>query len=155
MWGQLANTWLTNYGGLAYSDDGGSIWTRDPYMRWDNVFGTSQFQVSSMVPDGDYVYMFGTQFALRLRSAARVRREDVLNKTAYQYWRDGRWTPTRDANAARCSSAVRPESSVRHNAAADRWEMTYLDPVRSAIMIRTSRTPQEAWSEPARRRLTY
>lgn len=152
MWGQLPNTWLTNYGGLAYSDDGGSIWKRDPYMRWDNVFGTSQFQVSSMVPDGEYVYMFGTPNS-RYGSVglARVRKEDVLNKTAYQYWRDGRWTPTRDANAASVLfGGPTGELSVRRNTSADRWEMTYLDPVRSAIMIRTSRTPQGAWSAPTR-----
>ncbi|GED97506.1 DUF4185 domain-containing protein [Gordonia crocea] len=149
-WGNIPGVWLTNHGGLAYSDDEGSTWTRDPYLRWDNVFGTSQFQVASMVPQGDYVYMFGTPNS-RLGSVglARVRKDDVLNKTAYQYWRDGRWVPSRDANAASVLfGGPTGELSVRYNAETARWEMTYLDVVKGAIVLRTAREPQGRWSEP-------
>ncbi|GAB09550.1 hypothetical protein GOARA_043_00250 [Gordonia araii NBRC 100433] len=149
-WGNIPGTWLTNYGGLAYSDDEGSTWTRDPHLRWDNVFGVSQFQVSSMVPQGDYVYMFGTPNS-RLGSVglARVRKDDVLNRTAYQYWRDGRWIPSRDPNAASVLfGGPTGELSVRYNADAERWEMTYLDTVAGAIVMRTARKPQGAWSAP-------
>lgn len=151
-WGPIPGVWLTNYGGLAYSDDNGSTWTRDPYLRWDNVFGTSQFQVASMVPEGDYVYMFGTPNS-RLGSLglARVRKEDVLNKTAYQYWRDGRWVPSRDGNAASVLfGGPTGELSVRYNASTKRWEMTYLDVAQGAIVMRTAREPQGAWSAPAK-----
>ncbi|MFT4199320.1 DUF4185 domain-containing protein [Gordonia sp. (in: high G+C Gram-positive bacteria)] len=149
-WGDIPGTWLTNYGGLAYSDDEGSTWTRAPHLRWDNVFGVSQFQVSAMVPEGDYVYMFGTPNS-RLGSVglARVRKDDVLNKTAYQYWRDGRWIPSRDANAASVLfGGPTGEISVRYNADKKKWEMTYLDVAQGAIMLRTSRTPQGTWSAP-------
>lgn len=70
-------------------------------MRWDNVFGTSQFQVSSMVYDGDYVYMFGTPEArATARSAWRASAGGRAQQDGLKYWRDGRWTPTRDANTA-------------------------------------------------------
>ncbi|MFT3899697.1 MAG: DUF4185 domain-containing protein [Gordonia sp. (in: high G+C Gram-positive bacteria)] len=149
-WGDIPGTWLTNYGGLAYSDDEGSTWTRAPHLRWDNVFGASQFQVASMVPEGDYVYLFGTPNS-RLGSVglARVRKDDVLNKTAYQYWRDGRWIPSRDANAASVLfGGPTGELSVRYNAGTKRWEMTYLDVVKGAIVLRTARKPQGTWSAP-------
>ncbi len=151
MWGKIPGVWWTNYGGLAYSDDEGSTWTRDPHLRWDNVFGASQFQVSSMVPDGDYVYMFGTPNSrFGTIGLARVRKDDVLNKTAYQYWRDGRWVPLRDANAASALFAgPTGELSVRYNSDTRRWEMTYLDVAKRAIVLRTARSPQGVWSQPA------
>lgn len=150
-WGPIPGVWLTNYGGLAYSDDGGSTWTRDPYARWDNIFGTSQFQVSTMVPQGDYVYMFGTPNS-RLGSIglARVPKTQVLNKTAYQYWRNGRWVPARDGNVASVLFAgPTGELSARYDDKAKLWQLAYLDSLRGAIVLRTSKSPQGAWSEPA------
>ncbi|AZG43940.1 DUF4185 domain-containing protein [Gordonia insulae] len=150
-WGPIPGVWLTNYGGLAYSDDGGSTWTKDPYARWDNIFGTSQFQVSSMVPEGDHVYMFGTPNS-RIGSVgvARVRTEDVLNKTAYQYWRDGRWVPARDGNVASpIFFGPAGELSARYDDASQRWQLSYLDAVRGSIVLRTARSPQGVWSEPS------
>lgn len=150
-WGPIPGVWLTNYGGLAYSDDGGSTWTKDPWARWDNLFGTSQFQVSSMVPQGDYVYMFGTPNS-RIGSVglARVPKADVLNKTAYQYWRDGQWVPARDGNAASVLFAgPTGELSARYDEASKLWQLSYLDSLRGAIVLRTARSPQGLWSEPA------
>ncbi|NMO03765.1 DUF4185 domain-containing protein [Gordonia sp. TBRC 11910] len=150
-WGPIPGVWLTNYGGLAYSDDAGSTWTRDPYARWDNIFGVSQFQVSSMVPQGDYVYMFGTPNS-RLGSIglARVPANQVLNKTAYQYWHDGRWIPARDGNVASVLFAgPTGELSVHYDDKAKRWELSYLDSLRGAIVLRTSTSPQGVWSDAA------
>lgn len=150
-WGSIPGVWLTNYGGLAYSDDGGSTWVKDPHARWDNIFGTSQFQVSSMVPQGEYVYMFGTPNS-RIGSVglARVRADSVLNKTAYQYWRDGRWVPARDGNVASVLFAgPAGELSARYDEATGRWQLSYLDALRGSIVLRTARTAQGRWSEPA------
>ncbi|WP_239582537.1 DUF4185 domain-containing protein [Gordonia rubripertincta] len=150
-WGKIPGTWLTNHGGLAYSDDGGSTWIKDPYARWDNIFGVSQFQVSSMVPHGEYVYMFGTPNS-RIGSVglARVHRDHVLNKTAYQYWRDGRWVPARDGNVASVIFAgPAGEVSARFDEKSKRWQLTYLDALRGGIVIRKAREPQGLWSEPA------
>ncbi|MDL9938517.1 DUF4185 domain-containing protein [Gordonia sp. ABSL1-1] len=149
-WSVVPGVWLTNHGGLAYSDDGGSTWTRDPYARWDNMFGTSQFQVASMVRRGDHVYMFGTPNS-RVGSVglARVPATEVLNKTAYQYWRDGKWVPARDGNVASVLFAgPAGELSVRFDESAQRWQMTYLDVLRNSIVMRTARDPQGLWSEP-------
>ena len=80
---------------------------------------------------------------------ARARQTEVLNKTSYQYWHDGRWIPSRDANAASVLfGGPTGELSVRFNADTGLWEMTYLDIVRSAIVLRTARTPQGVWSQP-------
>ncbi|MGV9795541.1 DUF4185 domain-containing protein [Gordonia sp. NPDC003422] len=149
-WAPLPGVWLTNYGGLAYSDDGGSTWVKDRYARWDNIFGTSQFQVSSMVPHGDYVYMFGTPNS-RIGSVglARVLKSDVLNKTAYQYWRDGRWVPARNGNVASVLFfGVAGELSARFDDETQRWQLSYLDALRGSIVLRKARAPQGLWSEP-------
>lgn len=150
-WGPIPGVWLTNYGGLAYSDDGGSTWTRDPYARWDNIFGTSRFQVSAMVPKGDYVYMFGTPNSrIGTVGLARVAKADVLNKTAYQYWRDGRWVPARDGNVASpLFFGPAGELSARFDETSQRWQLSYLDAFRGSIVLRRAREPQGLWSEPA------
>ncbi|MFF2028012.1 DUF4185 domain-containing protein, partial [Streptomyces sp. NPDC058171] len=57
-WSMVPGMWYTNYGGIAYSDDNGRTWIKDQHAKWDNIFG-ARFQVSAMVPHGDYVYMFG------------------------------------------------------------------------------------------------
>ncbi|WP_442903684.1 DUF4185 domain-containing protein [Gordonia sp. Z-3] len=150
-WGPIPGVWLTNHGGLAYSDDDGSTWTKDPYARWDNLLGTSRFQVSSMVPHAGYVYMFGTPTSrIGTVGLARVRADDVLNKTAYQYWRDGRWVPTRDGDVASpLFAGAAGEVSARYDTASQRWQLSYLDAFRGAIVLRTARSPQGLWSEPA------
>ncbi|MFF0815139.1 DUF4185 domain-containing protein [Rhodococcus sp. NPDC003318] len=151
-WFSIPATWYTNHGGIAYSDDGGQTWTKDPYARWDNIFGLGKFQVASMVPQGGYVYMFGTpNTRLGEVALARVPQDQVLNKSAYQYWSDGEWTPV---GGARSASPIvwgtAAEASVRYDAARDVWQMTYLDTLRTGITLRESDTPQGLWSEPAR-----
>lgn len=146
----LPGQWFTNYGGLAWSDDGGSTWTNSQYARWDNMFGLANFQVSSMVPQGDYVYMFGTPNG-RLGSTglARVPTADVLNKSAYQYWINGKWVPTNNGeNASPIFGGPTGELSVRYEEKSGLWQATYLDVLRGAIVLRQSRSPQGLWSEP-------
>ncbi|MCP2192694.1 DUF4185 domain-containing protein [Williamsia deligens] len=142
--------WFTNYGGLAWSDDGGSTWTNSQYARWDNVFGQSKFQVSSMVPAGGYVYMFGTPNGrLGTTALARVPASDVLNKTAYQYWVNGTWRPTSNGDqATSLFGGPTGELSVRYDADSQLWQATYLDEVRGGIVLRQSKSPQGLWSEP-------
>lgn len=146
----LPGQWFTNYGGLAWSDDGGSTWTNSQYARWDNFFGQSKFQVSSMVPADGFVYMFGTPNGrLGTTALARVPASDVLNKTAYQYWVDGTWRPTANGDQATpLFGGPTGELSVRYDAAAQLWQATYLDVLRGGIVLRQSRSPQGLWSEP-------
>lgn|GEM_PF-1052834 len=154
-WSKQPSRWWTNYGGLAYSDDGGQNWVDDENMRWDNIFGQGQFQVVAMAPHDGYVYMFGTPNGrFGTIALARVPQGQVLNKTAYQYWVDGFWKPTLEITGAELSatpimSSVAGELSVRYDTAAQRWEMTYLDAPDNIIVLRTSATPQGLWSAPA------
>lgn len=150
-WNSIPGTWWTNYGGIAYSDDGGSTWIKDPYAQWDNIFGVTKFQVTSMVPRGDYVYMFGTpNTRLADVGVARVPKDQVLNKSAYQYWQDGNWTPVGGyTSASTVVSAPAAELSVRFDESRDKWQMTYLDTAKTAITLRESDSPQGLWSDGA------
>lgn len=151
-WNSIPATWFTNHGGIAYSDDGGQTWTKDPHAKWDNIFGVSKFQVAAMVPQGGYVYMFGTaNTRLGEVGLARVPQDQVLNKSAYQYWSNGTWTPVGGPDSA--TPIVRgtaAELSVRYDEQRGRWQMSYLDTARTGITVRESDTPQGVWSDPAR-----
>ncbi|WP_157108618.1 DUF4185 domain-containing protein, partial [Aldersonia kunmingensis] len=148
-WNSVPGTNFTNYGGIAYSDDHGETWTKDPYAKWDNIFGLTNFQVTSMVPHGDYVYMFGTpNTRLGDVGLARVPKDQVLNTTAYQYWQNGAWTPVGGYTAA--TPIVRGpagELSVRYDVQRDAWQMSYLDTAKGAIVLREAKSPQGAWTE--------
>ncbi|MFQ6328320.1 DUF4185 domain-containing protein [Nocardia sp. CWNU-33] len=148
-WNSIPGTFFTNYGGIAYSDDHGQTWTKDPYARWDNIFGLANFQVSAMVPNGDHVYVFGTpNTRLGAVGLARVPKDQILNTTAYQYWRDGQWTPVGGfAAATPIVDAPAGELSVRFDAARNIWQMSYLETAKAAVVIRESDSPQGEWSE--------
>ncbi|MEV6319772.1 DUF4185 domain-containing protein [Nocardia sp. NPDC051787] len=148
-WNSAPGTFFTNYGGIAYSDDHGQTWTKDPHARWDNIFGLANFQVSAMVPHGGYVYMFGTpNTRLGAVGLARVPEGQILNTTAYQYWRDGTWTPVGGfASATPIVNGPAGELSVRYDAARNVWQMSYLDTAKAAIVVREADSPQGVWSE--------
>lgn len=148
-WSSVPGMWWTNYRGIAYSDDNGSTWTKDPHARWDNMFGLSKFQVSTMVPQGDHVYMFGTvNGRVGTVGLARVPKDDVLNKTAYQYWVNGTWAPVDFNEATPIADGIASELSVRYDAQRSIWQMTYLDPIAGNIVLRESITAQGQWTPP-------
>ncbi|WP_280236279.1 DUF4185 domain-containing protein [Nocardia cyriacigeorgica] len=148
-WNSLPGTFFTNYGGIAYSDDHGQTWTKDPHARWDNIFGLANFQVSAMVPHGEHVYVFGTpNTRLGAVGLARVPKDQILNTTAYQYWRDGSWTPVGGAaSATPIVNGPAGELSVRYDAAREVWQMSYLDTAKAAIVVREANSPQGVWSD--------
>ncbi|AMY22867.1 hypothetical protein A3Q41_01563 [Rhodococcoides fascians] len=149
-WSTIPGLWWTNYGGIAYSDDNGSTWVKDEHAKWDNVFGFSKFQVSTMVPAGEYVYMFGTVNGRAGQvGLARVPKADVLNKTAYQYWVNGTWAPVGSNEATPIADGMAGELSVHHDEARDLWQMTYLDPLRGDIVLREANSPQGQWTAPS------
>ncbi|MGV9614994.1 DUF4185 domain-containing protein [Nocardia xishanensis] len=146
-WSRIPGMWRTNYGGIAWSDDNGSTWTKDQYARWDNLFGVGQFQVAAMVPQGDYVYMFGTPNGrVGMVGLARVPKKQVLNKTAYQYWVHGSWAPIIENHATPLFLGIASEVSVRYDAAAGKWQMVYLDSAQGAIVLREAAAPQGIWT---------
>ncbi|GAA5046376.1 DUF4185 domain-containing protein [Nocardia callitridis] len=147
-WSRVPGMWWTNYGGLAYSDDGGSTWTKDQHARWENFFGLGKFQVSAMVPRGDYVYMFGTPNGrVGMIGLARVAKADVLNKSAYQYWVDGNWAPAAENNASPLVLGPASELSVRYDEANNQWQMVYLDVSTNKIVVRNAASPQGRWTD--------
>nr|WP_245663594.1 DUF4185 domain-containing protein [Nocardia inohanensis] len=151
-WNSIPGTWYTNYGGIAYSDDGGDHWTKDPHAKWENIFGVSNFQVASMVPQGEYVYMFGTaNTRLGAVGLARVPKDQILNTTAYQYWRDGSWVPAVNGfvHVSEIAEAPAAELSVRYDADRKVWQMAYLDTTKASIVVRESDSPQGVWSASA------
>jgi hypothetical protein len=159
-WSKKPGRWWTNYGGLAYSDDGGQNWVQDQYARWDNIFGQGQFQVVAMVPHDGYVYMFGTPNGrFGTIALARVPQHYVLNKSAYQYWIGGVWKPTIEVAppggsgielaATPIVSGVAGEVSVHYDPGTQLWDMTYLDVNDNVIVLRRSTSPQGLWSPPA------
>ncbi|WP_280254833.1 DUF4185 domain-containing protein [Nocardia wallacei] len=147
-WDRIPGMWWTNNGGLAYSDDNGRTWVKDQFAKWDNMFGLNRFQVTTMVPHGDYVYMFGTPNGrIGVIGLARVRRDEVLNKSAYQYWVDGTWAPAAENSATPLLPGIAGEISVRYDESSRQWQMVYLDPARGSIVLRTAAEPQGAWTD--------
>ncbi|MTE12652.1 DUF4185 domain-containing protein [Nocardia sp. CT2-14] len=151
-WSKIPGMWWTNLGGIAWSDDNGRTWTKSQWARWDNLFGLGRFQVATMVPHGDYVYMFGTPNGrLGVIGLARVPADQVLNKSAYQYWVNGAWIPADGANellATPLVSGTASELSVHYDPESSQWQMVYLDTVRQQIVLRTAAEPQGAWTDP-------
>nr|WP_245550732.1 DUF4185 domain-containing protein [Nocardia paucivorans] len=147
-WSRIPGLWWTNYGGIAYSDDNGSTWVKDQHAKWENLFGLGRFQVAAMVPHGDYVYMFGTPNGrIGVIGLARVPEDEVLNKSAYQYWVGGTWAPAAENLATPLVPGIASELSVRFDAETDRWQMVYLDSARGAIVLRTAAEPQGNWTD--------
>ncbi|MFC4603844.1 DUF4185 domain-containing protein [Rhodococcus kronopolitis] len=147
-WSVIPGMWDTNRGGIAYSDDRGQTWTKDPYANWDNLFGGSKFQVTSMVPAGDHVYMFGTPNGrLGTVAVARAPKDQVLNKSAYQYWTGGTWSPVAEHSPTPVMSGNAAELSVRYDARRDLWQMSYLDTLAGTIVLRQAKTPQGSWTD--------
>ncbi|WP_051163308.1 DUF4185 domain-containing protein [Nocardia brevicatena] len=147
-WSRIPGLWWTNHGGIAYSDDNGSTWVKDPHARWENFFGLGRFQVAAMVPHGGYVYMFGTPNGrIGVIGLARVPTDEVLNKSAYQYWVAGEWAPAAENLATPLVPGIASELSVQFDSESGQWRMVYLDSARGAIVLRTAAEPQGTWSE--------
>lgn len=148
-WSRIPGLWWTNYGGIAYSDDNGSTWVKDQHAKWENLFGLGRFQVAAMVPHGDHVYMFGTPNGrIGVIGLARVPKDQVLNKSAYQYWVNGTWAPASENLATPLVPGIASELSVRFDTESGLWQMSYLDSARGAIVLRTAAQPQGLWTEP-------
>ncbi|WP_019932032.1 DUF4185 domain-containing protein [Nocardia sp. BMG111209] len=149
-WSRIPGMWITNRGGLAYSDDDGRTWVKDRYAEWDNVFGTDRFQVGAMVPHGDHVYLFGTPNGrVGVVGLARVAKSEILNKSAYQYWVDGTWAPAAENSATPLFTGLAGELSARFDDSTQQWQLAYLDPLRHAIVLRTAAQPQGTWTDGA------
>jgi len=146
-WGP-PGSWFTNYSGIAYSDDDGENWIKDRNARWLNdPTWNNRFQMAAFVRNGGHVYVFGTPNG-RFGNAylARVPENNILNKTAYQYWDGAAWQTNNDAAAVPIVIAPVAELSVQFNSHFGRWIMTYFDERRAAIILRDSPSLTGQWT---------
>lgn len=148
-WGE-AGDWRLNHSGLAYSDDDGQTWTKDPDATWP---GDSNFGQVAFVDHDDHVYAFGIPGG-RLGGVqlARVEQDDVLDLDRYQYWDGGQWRPEVD-HAAELVPPPVGELSVRWNSHYHKWIMMYLNDEdrdawgTGAVVARTAECLTGPWSD--------
>lgn len=146
-WGTDAN-WVTNYAGIAYSDDDGRTWTKDANARWQNdAGGGNYFQQAAFAEYDGYVYMFGTENG-RAGDVylARVPENGILNKSAYQYWDGNTWQTDNAAAARPVVGGPVGEMSVAYNSHFRKWLMMYKNKDRAAIVLREADRLTGPWS---------
>lgn len=158
-WG-MPGVWHTNYGGVAYSDDGGRTWTKSdtavwPHrgQRWWSRFrrrdqGGHPFQMIGYAGVVDRrVHLLGTPSG-RFGSGhlARVGVDDVLDPRGYEYWTGDGWG--RDPfGAAPVLRAPVAELSVQYNHHFGRWFAMHLDEHRAALVLRTAPELVGPWTD--------
>nr|EMP15194.1 hypothetical protein ISGA_691 [Gordonia sp. NB41Y] len=168
-WGS-AGHWVTNFSGIAYSDDNGQTWTSDPNTLLINAPVTlalpgelqavdpnnGKFQQSAYVrghgAEDGYVYQFGTPNG-RFGAAflARFAPDDILDLTKYQYWAGQAlgWVDSisqipDDGSAIVVGQPV-TELSVYWSPYLNKYLMLDGD---NAIRARTADRPEGPWSSP-------
>jgi D-arabinan endo alpha-(1,5)-arabinofuranosidase len=140
--------WITNYSGVAYSDDGGQNWTDAPSARRPNSAGLDNtFQMIAYARRDGYVYAFGTPNG-RFGAAhvARVAEDQLLDNAAYEYWTGKGWEHGSSTIATPIVAEPVGELSVRFDKTLNSWEMMYLDESRKAIVLRLAPQPTGPWS---------
>lgn len=142
--------WITNYSGIAYSDDGGQTWKDAPSAHRPNTPALDEkFQMIAYARRDGFVYAFGTPNG-RFGNAhvARVPEQQLLDKSAYEYWNGKSWQRGSSAIAAPIVQAPVGELSVRYDQILKSWEMMYLDEAREAIVVRLAQQPTGPWGAP-------
>jgi hypothetical protein len=136
--------WTVSRSGLAYSDDDGRTWKTPAAAVWP---GGTGFEQVAFVRHGEFIYSFGIpqgRFGgVRLR---RVAPENILVRSAYQYWNGTDWVPDIGAAAVIVPAPV-GELSVAWSAAHNRWIMLYLDPQAEAIVLRAAAGLTGPWGD--------
>ena len=157
-WG-VPGSWHTNYGALAYSDDGGRSWTKSESAVWRNDRqpflrrfrrrdqGGHPFQQLAFagVVDGR-VHLLGTPSGrFGAGHLARVGPDDLLDPAAYEYWTARGWTAD-EREALPVLAAPVAELSVQFNTHFGQWFAVHLDERRAAIVLRTADRLTGPWS---------
>ncbi|HXT43449.1 MAG TPA: DUF4185 domain-containing protein [Pseudonocardiaceae bacterium] len=140
--------WITNYSGVAYSDDGGQNWKDAPSARRPNTAALDNtFQMIAYARHHGYVYAFGTPNG-RFGDAhlARVPEDQLLDNSAYEYWTGHGWERGNSTSATPIVQGPVGELSVRFDKTLNSWEMMYLDESRKAIVLRLAPQPTGPWS---------
>ena len=142
--------WITNYSGIAYSDDGGQSWVAAPAtLRPNNPTSDDKFQMIAFARRDGFVYAFGTPNG-RFGNAyvARVPEKQLLNPLAYEYWTGTAWRLGASVLASPIVDGPIGELSVRYDEILRSWEMMYLDEAREEIVVRLAPQPTGPWGTP-------
>jgi catechol 2,3-dioxygenase-like lactoylglutathione lyase family enzyme len=150
--------WITNYNGIAYSDDGGQTWTDVPGTRRPNTPALDdKFQMIAYARRDGFVYAFGTPNG-RFGNAylARVPEQRILDLSAYEYWTRTGWRQASSTIATPIVAGPIGELSVRYDPVLKSWEMMTIttwetrtvEKVRGEIVVRLAREPTGPWSAP-------
>ena len=150
--------WITNYSGVAYSDDGGQTWKDAPTaLRLNTPALDDKFQMIAYAHRDGFVYAFGTPNG-RFGDGyvARVPEQQLLNTSAYEYWSGKSWQRGSSAIAAPIVAGPVGELSVRYDPTLKSWEMMTIttwetgtvEKVRGAIVLRLAPQPTGPWGAP-------
>jgi hypothetical protein len=150
--------WITNYSGVAYSDDGGQTWKDAPTaLRLNTPALNDKFQMIAYAHRDGFVYAFGTPNG-RFGDGyvARVPEQQLLNTSAYEYWTGKSWQRGSSAIAAPIVAGPVGELSVRYDPTLKSWEMMTIttwetgtvEKVRGAIVLRLAPQPTGPWGAP-------
>jgi hypothetical protein len=142
--------WITNYGDIAYSDDGGQTWVEVPSAGRSNTWASDDpFQMISFARRDGFVYVFGTPNG-RFGDAyvARVAERRLLDLSAYEYWTGTAWQHGPSTIAVPIMTGPVGELSVRYDQTLRSWEMMYFDQPRGAIVVRLAAQPTGPWGNP-------
>jgi hypothetical protein len=138
--------WTLNYSGIAYSDDAGKTWTKDPNVTWP---GDSNFGQVALVQNGGYVYVYGIPGGRYGSLAlARVPQDRVLDKASYEYFNGATWVTNNPQAATSIVPAPVGELSVQYNSYYKQWLMMYLVDPTQQIVLRTAPSPTGPWGPP-------
>jgi hypothetical protein len=150
--------WITNYSGIAYSDDDGQTWTDVPSARRPNTPALDEkFQMIAYARRDGFIYAFGTPNG-RFGDAylARVPEQRTLDIAAYEYWTGRTWQRGSSAIAAPIVAGPIGELSIRYDPTLQRWEMMTVttwetgtvDKIHDAIVVRLAPQPTGPWGAP-------
>jgi hypothetical protein len=150
--------WITNYSGVAYSDDGGQTWKDAPSaLRPNTPALDDKFQMIAYARRDGFVYAFGTPNG-RFGDAhvARVPEQRLLDTSAYEYWTGTGWQRGSSAIASPIVAGPVGELSIRYDPTLECWEMMTIttwetgtvEKVRGAIVVRLAPQPTGPWGAP-------
>jgi hypothetical protein len=151
--GTAGGVWDCNYSKFVYSDDLGKTWKQSDLKFGERDSNFNMLALTSEAGRGneqrEYIYAMGTPCG-RFGSArlARVRKENILNTDAWEYFNGNRdWTPT-SRDAIEIIPAPVGEGSILWNPSIQRWMYTYLNERTASLELREAECPWGEWSSP-------
>lgn len=148
-WGPSSGQWVSNYSGIAYSDDGGTTWFKAPKAVWRNSERNTAFQMTSAVVVGDEVYLYGSPPG-RIGGVfvSKTKTKDVLDSSKYKVWNGGEFSAAEKTAPSPLAWGALGDFNVAYHPGVQRFVMVNTDMVRNAIVMRQSASALGPWSDP-------